>query len=268
VPADAVLVATPMLTHYPLIKRALEAGLHVLVEKPFVTEMDQAEELVTLAQEKKLVLMVAHQFRYFPSYQLLRKFLSEGKIGRPITISVVFHRDRPVRPYGMDEPYPVLFIQAVHYLDALRYFLGEEPRAVYALALNPPWSPYHNPPVMEITLMYVGMAAHISASYVSKGRQTPYEGVWRIAGEQGDLLLEPGPGGSLQVVISHKDREEVTFVPRGVVGAPERCLLEEFLRAIEGGPPPKTDGRDNLKTLSILFAAIESCQTGKVVKLR
>ena len=268
VPADAVLVATPMLKHYGHVKESLEAGRHVLVEKPFVTEPDQAEELVELAEEKGLVLAVAQQFRYFPAYQTLNRFLSEGRIGRLVTVMVSFHRDRPVRAYGVDEPYPVLFIQAIHYLDTLRHLLETEPKAVHAIGLRPPWSPYRNPPVMEITLLYEDMAAHISASHIAKGCQTPYEGVWRIAGEKGDLWLEPEPSGSLRVVVSQKAGEEAVFVPRGVKGEPERRLLQEFARAIEGGPPPSTDVRDNLRTLEILFAAIESCRRGQVVEIQ
>jgi len=146
--------------------------------------------------------------------------------------------------------------------------LGIEPRAVQAYGLCPPWSPYHNPSIMEITVAFEhGVVAHVSASHIGKGRQTPYEGTWRVAGEHGDIYLEPNPGGRLRVVASCGDSEEVEIVPQDVKGGPEQCLLDEFLRAIRGGPPPATSGRDNLKTLALAFAAIRSCETGQVVDL-
>lgn len=268
IPAEAILAATPMAEHYRPVKGALKAERHVLVEKPFIIKMTQAEELVAIAEEQMLQLMVGQQFRYRPAYQSLYRFLSEDRIGRPVTAQVAFYRDRPARPYDVDEPYPVLFIQAIHYLDALRFLFSVEPRAVQAYGLCPPWSPYHNPSLMEITISFEhGIVAHISACHIGKGRQTPYEGIWRVTGERGDLYLEPGPDGCLQVVINCAGKEEVELVPQDVKGEPEHRLLEEFRRAIDGGLPPETSGRDNLKTMALLFAAVESCETEQVVRL-
>ena len=76
---DAVIVATPVSTHYPFAKKALEAGKHVLVEKPFVVEVDQAEELVEMADAKGLTLMVGHTFEYTTAVNRIREIVEFGE---------------------------------------------------------------------------------------------------------------------------------------------------------------------------------------------
>jgi predicted dehydrogenase len=79
---DAVVVSTPASTHYSIARLALEAGLHVLIEKPLALEVEHCDELVTLAGQKHRVLMVAHTFLYNPGIQKLREFVRSSAFGR------------------------------------------------------------------------------------------------------------------------------------------------------------------------------------------
>ena len=78
---DAVIVATPVHTHYPFARQALLKGKHVLIEKPFVTEVEQARELIALARQAGKVLMVGHTFEYAAAVNQIRAMLTEGKLG-------------------------------------------------------------------------------------------------------------------------------------------------------------------------------------------
>jgi predicted dehydrogenase len=78
---QAVLIATPVHTHYALVKQALEAGKHVLVTKPLTSDVAQAQELVALADAKDLILMVDHTFIYHPAVEKLKDIIVRGELG-------------------------------------------------------------------------------------------------------------------------------------------------------------------------------------------
>src|SRR6266496_2741680 len=79
---DGVVIATPVRTHYQLAREALLHGKHVLVEKPLTANVAEAEELVTLAEEQRRVLMVGHTFEYSPAVNELRKLMQSGDLGK------------------------------------------------------------------------------------------------------------------------------------------------------------------------------------------
>ncbi|MFN9798910.1 MAG: Gfo/Idh/MocA family protein, partial [Bacteroidota bacterium] len=79
---DAVVIATPVFTHYPLARKALEAGKHVLIEKPMTDTVAHAEELIQLAERMGLLLMVDHTFLYTPAVQKMKALIDSGGIGR------------------------------------------------------------------------------------------------------------------------------------------------------------------------------------------
>jgi len=79
---DAIVIATPVSTHFQLAREALLHGKHVLVEKPLTASITEAEELVALAQEQQRVLMVGHTFEYNPAVNELRKLVQSGELGK------------------------------------------------------------------------------------------------------------------------------------------------------------------------------------------
>ena len=79
---DAIVIATPVSTHFQLAREALLHGKHVLVEKPLTASITEAEELVALAQEQQRVLMVGHTFEYNPAVKELRKLVQNGELGK------------------------------------------------------------------------------------------------------------------------------------------------------------------------------------------
>ncbi len=269
VPSEAVLVAVPMLEHYACIRSALLAGRHVLTEKPFVTDMGQARELVALAASRRLALGVTQNYRYEAPYRTLGEAIAGGLIGRVATISVRFHRQRPVRSYGVGEPAPFLFQQGVHFLDALRSMLCCEGESAFASSLNPAWSPYRYPARWEgLITMENGVIVQLSGSYVGQGRQTPYAALWRVEGESGDLYVEEAGGGQVKIARSWNDGRDEESLPLQAVRPAQEILLEQFGEACDGGPAMPTSGRDNLGTLALIAALVASSESGQPQKVR
>ena len=124
---DAVAIATPTSTHYQLVKKALLAGKHVMVEKPITDNLTQARELADLADERGLVLLVGHVFLYNPGVETVKRYLDEELLGRPYYVSMVRTNLGPIRA-DVD----VAWDLAAHDISIANYWLGTVPEAVSA----------------------------------------------------------------------------------------------------------------------------------------
>jgi scyllo-inositol 2-dehydrogenase (NADP+) len=131
-----IVVATPNQSHFPLSKLALEAGRHVVVDKPFTTTAAEALELLQLAKQRNRILTVYHNRRFDADFQALRKFAATGELGRIIRFENTYDRYRPTsKPNAWREKLGpgsgVLFDLAPHLLDQAFMLLGE-PKAISA----------------------------------------------------------------------------------------------------------------------------------------
>lgn len=122
---DAVVVATPVLTHYEITKDALLAGKHVFVEKPFVKTSKQTRELVMLARRKNLVLMTNYIYLYHPAIQKIKKLIDSGKLGRILFVHSV-RLGLELFPKGVD----VIWDLAPHDVALIYYLLGKKPSKI------------------------------------------------------------------------------------------------------------------------------------------
>jgi predicted dehydrogenase len=125
---DALIVATPVHTHYSLARQALDAGKHVLVEKPFVTDPAQADELVARARRGGLVLMVGHTFEYTAAVNRLRDMVARGDIG-----DVLYARSVRVNLGLFQKDVNVIWDLACHDVSILLYILQRMPTHVSAV---------------------------------------------------------------------------------------------------------------------------------------
>ncbi|MGI6209890.1 MAG: Gfo/Idh/MocA family protein [Anaerolineae bacterium] len=124
---DAVVVATPPSTHYPIAKELLEQGRHVLIEKPMALCSAHAEELSELADKHDLTLMVGHTFEYNPAVRSLKQMISSGELGD------IYYVDAVRVNLGLfQQGLNVLWDLAPHDVSILLYILGQEPRSVSA----------------------------------------------------------------------------------------------------------------------------------------
>ncbi len=173
---DAVLISTPVHTHYALARAALLANKHVFVEKPLAVKVSEVEDLVALAEERSRILMAGYTFLYHNAVQALRQIVTEGQLGKLHYIDAqrlnlgLFHRD-----------VNVLWDLAPHDLSILRYLLNGDPIAVRATGGTHIQPGIHD--VVYIHLRYAdGLRAHIQLSwlYPSKVRRFTVVGDQRM----------------------------------------------------------------------------------------
>jgi predicted dehydrogenase len=270
VAADAVLVAVPLVAHAAVARAALEAGLHVLVEKPFAPSLAEAVRLTRLAEARGLKLMVNQNYRWFPAPVLARRLVAEGRIGRPMAAYLDFHLlfGADYRYFFLEEP--LLADMAIHHFDGLRYVLGDEPVAVSCRSWSEPGSPFVGRPAAIATIEFGrGTIASYRGSWISRGPTTPYGGHWRIDGTEG--AIEFTFRGAFQ------QRERLDRLVLYLPGRPAEAAalpdvplkdrkgaLVAFAGWIETGAPPEaaSTAGDNLVSLALMEAAIRSAAAG------
>src|SRR5438874_11327964 len=124
---DAVAIVTPVWTHYALVKAALENGKHVFVEKPFTSNTAQAEELIELAEQKNLKVMVDHTFLFTGAVKKIRQLLREGTLGK------IYYYDSTRVNLGLfQHDINVMWDLAPHDLSIMDYLLERQPEALVA----------------------------------------------------------------------------------------------------------------------------------------
>ena len=273
VEADAVLSVTPPAVHRPHAELALGHGLHLLVEKPLAPSLDDARHMVELADDRGLQLMVCQQRRWDPEPAALARLVRERPVGEAGHTHIQFDLFADFRgSFRQSMPHVLLVDMVVHHIDLIRHILGKDVAKVYAVDFNPEWSQaeglYENGPGLKMVLtMTDGTHVSYSGDWSARGRQSSWQGDWRIQCERGAIEYSRSQG----LVISEGGRfgmgatEERLDLPEPPAGTSQKQLLGAFAEACRTGEPGLTSGRDNLKTIAAVFAAVESCETGRVV---
>jgi predicted dehydrogenase len=268
VPADAALVTVQLAAHAAVVREALEAGLHVLVEKPFTETFGEAQALVELARARGRVLMVNQNYRWFGAPRLARELLAKGAIGRLIACYLDFHFLFGPGYRGFELEEPLLSDMAIHHFDSLRFVLEDEPLNVVCRSWSEPGASFKGRPAAIATIRFAkGALVSYRGSWISRGPITPYGGNWRLDGTAGTIEFGfRGPGDQRENV------DRLTLYRPG--RRPERPKLPELpfkdrggaLSAFAGwiatGKPTDaiSSAEDNLKSLALMFAAIRSAK--------
>lgn len=154
-PIKAVAIATPVSTHYPLAVRCLEAGMHVMVEKPLTATVAEAEALLELASQHKRVLMVDHTYLFNPAVRRIKELVDQGELGDLHYIDSV-----RVNLGLFQHDINVIWDLAPHDLSIVDYVLGYEPRSISA------WGCAHaNPGIENIAYVNVDYSDHMLANF-------------------------------------------------------------------------------------------------------
>jgi len=274
VDADAVLLTTPVRTHVPMALQALEAGKHVLVEKPFASTVEEAAVAVRRAEELGLVLQVSQNYRFYPAPRAVQELVTSGALGELSSVGIDFRRwdhDAPAGSYGHYRfPHPLIHDMAIHHVDLLRKVTGQEAVRVHARASDPAWSRYDEEAAAVMTIELAdGLVVSYRGSWVSRAPQTNWGGEWVIDGSEGAATFTTRAGGP-----AGPDGDAVTLHRPGAepepVALPAMPLwgrsagLQEFARAVEGGPVSEANARGNLGSLALMEAATRSAASGRV----
>ncbi|HIC90948.1 MAG TPA: oxidoreductase, partial [Syntrophaceae bacterium] len=263
---DGIVVATPAIYHYQMGKEALLADKHVFVEKPLALDIRQGEELVTLAEKKKKILMVGHILRYHPAIGKLKELIDRGELGK---IQYIYSNRLNIGKIRSEEN--ILWSFAPHDISVILFLLKESPESIYATGGS-----YLQRKIPDVTITTMdfasGVKAHIFVSWLHpfKEQKLVVVGNKRMAVfddiSREKLFLYPHKIEWIDrvPVISQAEAEIVSVETE----EPLRNECKHFLECIKNNETPKTDGREGLRVLRVLQASEESLkQNGATIYL-
>jgi len=264
---DAVVIATPIHSHFELAREALLAGKHVMVEKPMATRTSEAVELLRLAEAHGRTLMVGHTFVYNPAVHDLRRIVASGELGK------ILYADCARLNLGLFQPHVnVIWDLAPHDISILLYVLDRLPVAVSARG-----QACVHPGLVDVAYLELqmegGLAAHIRVSWLdpAKVRRTT------IVGDQRMVVFNDVPAAEK---IRIYDKSVTTTVPDDLGGfqasyrygdvmiphidwtEPLRLECEHFIDCIRTGERPRSSGYEGVLNVAILEAADRSLHRG------
>jgi predicted dehydrogenase len=270
----AVMIATPPAAHYPLAKQALERGLHLFVEKPFVAASEQGENLIQLAAGRGLSIAVGHTFLFSPPVVKTREIVERGELGKVYYIS-----STRVNLGLHQKDISVIWDLAPHDLSMIMYWLGEVPVEVLATGKD-----FVQPGIPDVAFIFLrfasGAIAHIQVSWLapSKLRRTTIVGSAKMLVyddtenleqvkifDKGVNYKDPDSFGEYQ--LSYRTGDIVS--PRLESYEPLAAEVTDFLTSVRDGRRPRTDGLDGLRVVRVLEAAERSLSnSGHVEAIR
>lgn len=260
---DAVFIATPLSSHYELAKKALLAGKSVFVEKPFVKKINEGEELIKIAEEKNLTLMIGHVFEYAPAVIKIKELLDKNEIGKiyyitSTRVNLGIHRG--------DES--VIWDLASHDLETIFYWIKEEPQIVQAMGKDSIIE--NNPDVAFITIKFPSnILVNIQVSWLapSKLRNTVIVGEKKMIVyddtlsidkvkifDKGVDSLEYTSFGEFQ--LSYRTGDMIVPILPNV--EPLKEEIKHFIDCVRNKKIPKTNGYIGLKVVKYLQLIEES----------
>jgi predicted dehydrogenase len=272
VECDAVLVASPPGTHHVVAKAALEAGKHVLCEKPLATSLQDAFDLVETADKAERVLMVSQNYRYNAPFRAVQRLLMEGELGELASIEISCRRDTRTLfalddfRYSMRHPY--VLDMSIHHFDLIRAATGRDVRCVYARSWRVPDSPFvHHPAVAAILDLEAGVPVIYQGDWATHEPETSWNGEWEIVGEAGRLLWSGSneDRGTGEVVFERWGRQPRPVEQRDLEFVEREATLQALRAAIEGGKPPETAAADNVRSLAAMLGCVSSVESGEPV---
>jgi predicted dehydrogenase len=266
---DAVTIVTPHIFHFEQAKACLEWGLHVLVEKPMVTDVAHAVELVELADERDLVLQVGYQRHFHPAFKEIRRILQGGRIGDIHTINCYLgqdwieqHRETWRSEQSMSGG-GQLYDTGSHLLDALLWTTGGEPRSVTAqMTFEEPGVDIDS--TLTMTLDHDGQSMLAGICISGDGvHGSPTEG-YTFWGTEGRLSYADDR-------ISVAEKNAVTYSTSIDSGTGFKILnrlkLENFIGSIEGTAEPAVPGEVGLRVTAVTEAAYQAADDGETVSV-
>ncbi len=268
---DFVVDVTIPEAHRDVTVQTLAAGVPVLGEKPMAHSMRAAREMVAASEKAGKLYMVSQSRRYDARIDAYRR-LVEREIGQLGILNSDFYIGAHFGGFRDEMPSPLVLDMAIHTFDAARLICAADPVAVYCEEFNPSWSWYQgDASATAIFEMTGGLRYTYRGSWCAEGMHTSWEAEWRAVGPKGtarwdghgspvaDVVVKPG-GFHSECEQRHEHVDDAS--PAGIGGS-----LRDFLHALETGATPMGECHDNIKSLAMVFAAMESSRTGRRVRI-
>jgi predicted dehydrogenase len=254
---------------------ALAHGCHVLSEKPMAASMEQAARLIEAATKAGRLFAVMQNRRYDPRIRALRAFLDTGALGEVTTVNSDFYLGAHFGGFRDKMPHVLLLDMAIHSFDQARLISGADPVAVFCHEWNPRGSWYdRDASAIAVFEMSNGLVYTYRGSWCAEGRNTTWECDWRVLGSRGSVTWDGADAFHAEAAAGNegfiRPMQPLT-VPVLEQAPPSadlhaRCI-HNFLDCVLTGRTPETICTENVKSLAMVFGAIQSAESKQRVVL-
>lgn len=271
--ADVVFDCTVPSAHKSVVLTALAQGCHVLGEKPLAESMADAREMLAAAAVSGKTYAVIQNRRYLDNIVRYREVIRAGQIGPLTTLNADFYLAPHFGGFRDQMEHVLLIDMAIHSFDQARYISGADPVSVYCHEWNPDGSWYaHGASAMCIFEMSDGLVFNYRGSWCAEGLQTAWACDWRAIGQKGTALWDgedvirvaaaTGGDGFFRETAELDPPSTPPLRHTGHAG-----VIDEFIESIKHNGVPQTICTDNIKSLAMVYAAIESAESGRKVAI-
>lgn len=279
---DVIDIITPPEAHLVMVREAAKRGIHIICQKPLANSLEEAEEIVAVARKAGVKFMIHENWRFRPWYRVLKPYLNDGVFGDVFyahfstrLAGTVLSQKYPEVPYSLkrqpffaDMERFLVLESVIHHLDVCRYLFGE-PDSIYART-HQVSELIKGEDVATAVLAYPHMTALVERSYGSKGHAPPPQQSETavIEGTEGSAFIDTQ--GALRIVLDGPEgRRELQpeYSLENAYASSYATTIAHFVEGLLNDRPFETSGDDNLRTLSLVFAAYRSAKTNQVVTL-
>src|SRR3970282_1405470 len=270
-----MISATPESLHHPMAKAALEAGKHVLLEKPIALNLDEADELIEIAEGTGLKFSIGYSQRFNPKQALVKRSLSDGTLGDPVSVLVSRHITRSLgAKIGSRTKLSPAAMEATHDIDFSLWCL--EPRKPVRVYSQVAWGARQADGVPDTQIIVItmddGVTVTISAGWSLPPGYPNFSSTWiEFIGTEGALMLDASHKDIVLNTVKDGVRFPLSTMPGEYVdhvyaGPMEREPIH-FLQAVYYDRPVMVEPRLAPQTMGVYLAADLSAETGEGVEL-
>jgi predicted dehydrogenase len=274
---DAIIIsATPETTHYPMAKESLQAGKHVLLEKPMALELFEADELILLARARNLLFTIGYSQRFNPKFAYVKRSIDDGTIGAPISALVSRHITRNLgKKIGGRIKLSPAAMEATHDIDFVLWcFAPRKPIRVYAQEVRKIMQPTHDVPdcVWIVVTLDDGSVFTIGAGWVLPPAYPNFASTWiEMVGTEGAIMVDDTHRDvslntmkrGIEFPISTMPGEKVAHVYAG----PMEAETIHFLECVAHGRQPLVTPEHARMVMQVYQAADQSAEQGQPIEI-
>lgn len=272
--ADIVFDVVIPTARFNVVSTALKAGCHVLSEKPMATSLAEGAALIDLAAENGRIHAIIQNRRFISGVRRMRRFVESGAIGDITAIHCDFFLAPHFGGFREEMQNVLLLDMAIHTFDAARFVADKKPLAVYCVERNPKGSWYWHGASANATFEFADdVVFTYRGSWCAEGERTSWESQWRLVGSKG--MLSWDGEDTFRAAVAGKEPGLLHGFTPVEVPAPANdeethghaSVIADFIKAIRTGKRPETASSDNIRSLAMVFGAIESAKTGKRIEI-
>ncbi|MGJ3241312.1 MAG: Gfo/Idh/MocA family protein [Anaerolineae bacterium] len=271
VEADAVIAVIPPEYRIETLQTCIDANLPLMAEKPLAETLEDAYIQLKMADESGLLYVITQDYRYKEGLYTIKQILDSGELGKIDAVTVAHYWGFEFNGFRAEMPNPLMNDMAVHHFDLLRYFIGSEPHTLYGQSWSPGWNKLDGKMSAHVLMTFPDdVRVAYTASWVSNGLNTSFDGEWRFDCELGTLTYvndmitiqkrDSMNGVNYTYQLSeHRDPLELTYTRQSYLAYQLNAYITQDII-------PPTTVQDNIHTLQMVFDVMESSETNQIIR--